>query len=51
MKLFCPYRIREVEFRNRIFVSPMCEYSAVDGHPQPWHMVHLGSRAGAVRDW
>jgi len=45
MKLFSPYRIREVEFRNRIFVSPMCEYSAVDGHPQPWHMVHLGSRA------
>jgi 2,4-dienoyl-CoA reductase-like NADH-dependent reductase (Old Yellow Enzyme family) len=45
MKLFSPIRIREVEFRNRIFVSPMCEYSAVDGHPQPWHMVHLGSRA------
>jgi 2,4-dienoyl-CoA reductase-like NADH-dependent reductase (Old Yellow Enzyme family) len=45
MKLFSPIRIREVEFKNRIFVSPMCEYSAVDGHPQTWHMVHLGSRA------
>jgi len=31
--------------QNRIVVSPMCEYSAKDGHPQPWHMVHLGSRA------
>ena len=45
MKLFSPYRVREVELKNRIVVSPMCEYSAKDGHPQPWHMVHLGSRA------
>jgi 2,4-dienoyl-CoA reductase-like NADH-dependent reductase (Old Yellow Enzyme family) len=45
MKLFTPFRLREVEFKNRIVVSPMCEYSAKDGHPQPWHMVHLGSRA------
>jgi 2,4-dienoyl-CoA reductase-like NADH-dependent reductase (Old Yellow Enzyme family) len=45
MKLFTPFRVREVELRNRIAVSPMCEYSAKDGHPQPWHMVHLGSRA------
>jgi 2,4-dienoyl-CoA reductase-like NADH-dependent reductase (Old Yellow Enzyme family) len=44
-KLFTPLRIRELELKNRIVVSPMCEYSAVDGHPQPWHMVHLGSRA------
>jgi 2,4-dienoyl-CoA reductase-like NADH-dependent reductase (Old Yellow Enzyme family) len=43
--LFSSYRIREVELKNRIVVSPMCEYSAKDGHPQPWHMVHLGSRA------
>jgi 2,4-dienoyl-CoA reductase-like NADH-dependent reductase (Old Yellow Enzyme family) len=34
-----------LELKNRIVVSPMCEYSAKDGHPQPWHMVHLGSRA------
>lgn len=45
MKLFSPLKIREIEFRNRIGVSPMCEYSAKDGHPQPWHFVHLGSRA------
>src|SRR5882724_8680374 len=45
MKLFEPFRIREIELKNRIAVSPMCEYSAKDGHPQPWHMVHLGSRA------
>lgn len=43
--LFSPIRFREIELKNRIVVSPMCEYSAVDGHPQPWHMVHLGSRA------
>ena len=45
MKLFSPFRLRELEFKNRIGVSPMCEYSAVDGHPQTWHLVHLGSRA------
>jgi 2,4-dienoyl-CoA reductase-like NADH-dependent reductase (Old Yellow Enzyme family) len=45
MKLFSPFRIRETEFKNRIAVSPMCQYSAVDGHPTSWHLVHLGSRA------
>jgi 2,4-dienoyl-CoA reductase-like NADH-dependent reductase (Old Yellow Enzyme family) len=45
MKLFSPLRLREVELKNRIVVSPMCEYSAKDGHPQAWHLVHLGSRA------
>jgi 2,4-dienoyl-CoA reductase-like NADH-dependent reductase (Old Yellow Enzyme family) len=45
MSLFTPFKLREIEFKNRIAVSPMCEYSAIDGHPQPWHMVHLGSRA------
>src|SRR5207302_9425472 len=44
-RLFTPFRLREVELKNRIVVSPMCEYSAVDGHPQPRHLVHLGSRA------
>ena len=34
-----------MELKNRIAVSPMCQYSAKDGHPTPWHMVHLGSRA------
>jgi 2,4-dienoyl-CoA reductase-like NADH-dependent reductase (Old Yellow Enzyme family) len=45
MKLFSPLRIREIALKNRIVVSPMCEYSAKDGHPQAWHLVHLGSRA------
>lgn len=44
-KLFSPLKIREVEFRNRIFVSPMCQYSSEDGKPTDWHLVHLGSRA------
>jgi len=43
--LFTPLTIREIEFRNRVFVSPMCQYSAPDGRPTDWHMVHLGSRA------
>jgi 2,4-dienoyl-CoA reductase-like NADH-dependent reductase (Old Yellow Enzyme family) len=45
MNLFSSIRLREVLLQNRIVVSPMCEYSAVDGHPQHWHLVHLGSRA------
>lgn len=44
-RLFSPLRLRTIELKNRIVVSPMCEYSAVDGHPQTWHLVHLGSRA------
>ena len=43
--LFQPLTIREVNFKNRIFLSPMCQYSAKDGMPNDWHMVHLGSRA------
>jgi len=45
MSLFEPLRLRGITLRNRIAVSPMCEYSAVDGVPQSWHLVHLGSRA------
>ncbi len=47
--LFAPLTLRGTTFRNRVFVSPMCEYSAVDGVPQDWHLVHLGSfaRGGA----
>lgn len=44
-QLFSSLRIRELEIKNRIFVSPMCQYSAVEGVPQDWHFVHLGSRA------
>jgi 2,4-dienoyl-CoA reductase-like NADH-dependent reductase (Old Yellow Enzyme family) len=45
VSLFSPLKLRGTEFKNRIGVSPMCEYSAKDGHPQTWHLVHLGSRA------
>jgi len=45
MNLFTPFRLRDLELKNRIIVSPMCEYSAKDGHPNDWHLVHLGSRA------
>jgi 2,4-dienoyl-CoA reductase-like NADH-dependent reductase (Old Yellow Enzyme family) len=45
MNLFTPFRLRGIELKNRIAVSPMCEYSAQDGHPAQWHLVHLGSRA------
>lgn len=44
-KLFTPLKIKDVEFKNRIFVAPMCQYSAVNGVPNDWHLVHLGSRA------
>lgn len=44
-KLFEPFRIKDVEFKNRIVVSPMCEYSSEDGFANDWHLVHLGSRA------
>jgi 2,4-dienoyl-CoA reductase-like NADH-dependent reductase (Old Yellow Enzyme family) len=43
--LFSPLTIRGVTFRNRIAVSPMCEYSSHDGFANDWHLVHLGSRA------
>ncbi len=43
--LFSSFKLREVEFKNRIFVSPMCQYSAHDGTADTWHLVHLGSRA------
>ena len=44
-KLFEPLSLREVTFRNRAFISPMCQYSSHDGLPTDWHLVHLGSRA------
>jgi 2,4-dienoyl-CoA reductase-like NADH-dependent reductase (Old Yellow Enzyme family) len=43
--LFESLTIRSIEFRNRIFVSPMCQYSSQDGFANDWHLVHLGSRA------
>ena len=44
-RLFEPHVIRTVKLKNRIVVSPMCEYSAEDGFTNDWHLVHLGSRA------
>ena len=43
--LFKPIKIRSIELKNRITVSPMCEYSSIDGFANDWHLVHLGSRA------
>src|SRR4051794_3525066 len=43
--LFTPYAMRDVTLRNRIVVSPMCQYSCEDGFATDWHLVHLGSRA------
>jgi len=43
--LFSPLRLRGLELRNRIAVSPMCQYSSIDGLATDWHLVHLGSRA------
>jgi len=45
MNLFSPLEIRSVRLRNRIGVSPMCQYSYEDGFANEWHLVHLGSRA------
>ena len=43
--LFTPLPQRSITLPNRIVVSPMCQYSSVDGHASDWHLVHLGSRA------
>src|SRR5437868_15066741 len=43
--LFGPLAIRDLTFANRVFVSPMCQYSSQDGYANDWHFVHLGSRA------
>jgi 2,4-dienoyl-CoA reductase-like NADH-dependent reductase (Old Yellow Enzyme family) len=44
-KLFSPLNIRGVTLKNRIAVSPMCQYSCIDGIVTDWHLIHLGSRA------
>ncbi len=45
VNLFSPLAIRGVTFRNRVVMSPMCQYCATEGHADDWHLVHLGSRA------
>jgi 2,4-dienoyl-CoA reductase-like NADH-dependent reductase (Old Yellow Enzyme family) len=44
-KLFSPFTLRDLTFSNRVFVSPMCQYSCTDGLATSWHLVHLGARA------
>ncbi|WPU95970.1 NADPH dehydrogenase NamA [Mucilaginibacter sabulilitoris] len=44
-QLFSPLKIKNIELKNRIVVSPMCEYSSEDGFANDWHLVHLGSKA------
>ena len=43
--MFLPFRLRGMDLDNRVVVSPMCQYSAANGTPDDWHLVHLGSRA------
>ncbi len=43
--LFTPFRLRDLLLENRVVVSPMCQYTAEDGTPNDWHLVHLGARA------
>lgn len=43
--MFTPFKLRDMVLENRIVVSPMCQYSAEEGVPDDWHLVHLGSRA------
>src|SRR5215813_5334633 len=45
MHLFAPLPLRDVTLKNRIVVSPMCQYSSENGFANDWHFVHLGSRA------
>ena len=44
-QLFQKFRLKDITLRNRVAVSPMCQYSSQDGFPNDWHFVHLGSRA------
>jgi len=44
-KLFSPLKIKNVTLKNRIAISPMCQYSATDGFANDWHLIHYGSRA------
>jgi len=43
--MFAPFRLRDLTLKNRVVVSPMAQYKAVDGRPTDWHLVHYGERA------
>jgi 2,4-dienoyl-CoA reductase-like NADH-dependent reductase (Old Yellow Enzyme family) len=49
--LFDPLVLRSLTLSNRIVVSPMCQYSSVDGFSNDWHFVHLGTGRSAARRW
>ena len=44
-KLLTPIKLKNLELKNRVVMPPMCQYSAVDGVPNDWHLVHYTSRA------
>ena len=44
-QLFSPVAIGPLQLKNRVAIAPMCQYSAVDGLPQPWHVQHIGRLA------
>ena len=44
-RLLSPITLKDITLKNRITISPMCQYSAIDGFANDWHMVHYGSRA------
>ena len=43
--MFTPFKLRDMELKNRVVVSPMAQYKAVDGCPTDWHFVHYAERA------
>ncbi len=49
--MFLPLRLKSLELVNRVVVSPMAQYSAIDGMPDDWHLVHYGARAWAAPGW
>ena len=44
-RLFTPFRVANLELRNRIVIAPMCQYSADEGRATDWHVIHLGHLA------
>ncbi len=49
--MFTPYKLRDMELQNRVVVSPMAQYKAVDGCPTDWHLIHYGERAKGGAGW
>jgi 2,4-dienoyl-CoA reductase-like NADH-dependent reductase (Old Yellow Enzyme family) len=50
-QLFTPRAVGPLTLRNRIVIAPMCQYSAIDGVPQPWHVQHLGVSPSRAQVW